>query len=183
MPDRRGNIKCKDPVKLAAMAAAKAAGPSAAANTQTANSDEEGQIDDAFWAKEDATDERKQAEVWSNVTPCSWASQRALPRAGYRRVGDVYWPAPGDASVATTLTDAEKRENMEKKREKKERKQKKKREREDSKGVMRAEDTDDRLHADAVDATEDSCSEEQAKKKKKEEEKKKKKREEKAGDP
>ena len=182
MPDRRGNIKCKDPVKLAAMAAAKAAGPSAAANTQTANSDEEGQIDDAFWAKEDATDERKQAEVWSNVTPCSWASQRALPRAGYRRVGDVYWPAPGDASVATTLTDAEERENMEKKREKKERKQKKKREREDRKaGVMRAENTDARLHADAVDATEDSCSEEQAKKKKKK--KKKKKREEKAGGP
>ena len=97
-------------------------------------------------------------------------------------MGDVYWPAPGDASVATTLTDAEKRENMEKKRGKKERKQKKKREREDSKGVMRAEDTDARLHADAVDATEDSCSEEQAKKKKKKE-KKKKKREEKAGDP
>ena len=59
MPDRRGNIKCKDPVKLAAMAAANAAGPSAAANTHTANSDEEGQIDDTFWAKEDATDERK----------------------------------------------------------------------------------------------------------------------------
>ena len=183
MPDRRGNIKCKDPVKLAAMAAANAAGPSAAANTHTANSDEEGQIDDTFWAKEDATDERKQAEVWSNVTPCSWASQRALPRAGYRRVGDVYWPAPGDASVATTLTDAEERENMEKKREKKERKQKKKREREDRKaGVMRAENTDARLHADAVDATEDSCSEEQAKEKKKKK-KKKKKREEKAGGP
>lgn len=178
MPDRRGNIKCKDPVKLAAMAAANAAGPSTAANTHTANSDEEGQIDDAFWAKEDATDERKQAQVWSNVTPCSWASQRALPRVGYRRVGDVYWPAPGDASVATTLTDAEKRENMEKKREKKERKQKKKRERE---VVMRAEDTDARLHAGAVDATEDSCSEEQPKKKMKKE--KKKKREEKAGGP
>ena len=132
MPDRRGNIKCKDPVKLAAMAAANAAGPSAAANTHTANSDEEGQIDDTFWAKEDATDERKQADAWSNVKPCSWASQRALPRADYRRVGDVYWPAPGDAFAATTLTDADKREKKEKKREKKERKEKKKRESEDS---------------------------------------------------
>mmetsp|Transcript_47777 Transcript_47777/g.114723 ORF Transcript_47777/g.114723 Transcript_47777/m.114723 type:complete len:147 (+) Transcript_47777:138-578(+) len=119
MPDRRGNIKCKDPAKLAAMAAAKAAAPAATANT---HSDEEGEIDDSFWAKEDATDERKQADVWSNVKPCSWASQHALPRAaGYRRVGDVYWPAPGDAFAATTLTDAEKRE-------KKERKGKKKRE-------------------------------------------------------
>ena len=124
MPDRRGNIKCKDPVKLAAMAAAKAAAPSAAAMQR----DEEGEIDDSFWAKEDATDERKQADAWSNVKPCSWASQQALPRAGYRRVGDVYWPAPGDALAATTLADAEKRE----KKEKKERKEKKKRESEDS---------------------------------------------------
>ena len=62
-----------------------------------------------------------------------WASQHALPRAaGYRRVGDVYWPAPGDAFAATTLTDADKREKKEKKREKKERKEKKKRESEDS---------------------------------------------------
>ena len=135
MPDRRGNIKCKDPVKLAAMAAAKAAAPSEAASMQ---SDEEGEIDDSFWAKEDATDERKQADAWSNVKPCSWASQQALPRAGYRRVGDVYWPAPGDALAATTLADAEKREKREKKekkekkKEKKERKEKKKRESEDS---------------------------------------------------
>ena len=134
MPDRRGNIKCKDPVKLAAMAAAKAAAPSAAAMQR----DEEGEIDDSFWAKEDATDERKQADAWSNVKPCSWASQQALPRAGYRRVGDVYWPAPGDALAATTLADAEKREKREKKekkekkKEKKERKEKKKRESEDS---------------------------------------------------
>ena len=129
MPDRRGNIKCKDPAKLAAMAAANAASPAAAANT---HSDEEGEIDSSFWAKEDATDERKQADAWSNVKPCSWASQRALPRADYRRVGDVYWPAPGDAFAATTLTDADKREKKEKKREKKERKEKKKRESEDS---------------------------------------------------
>jgi len=154
MPDRRGNIKCKDPAKLAAMAAAaNAASPAAAANT---HSDEEGEIDDSFWVKEDATDERKQAAAWSNVKPCSWASQRALPRAGYRRVGDVYWPAPGDAFAATTLTDAEKREKKEKKREKKERKEKKKRE---------SEERED--------------SEEQAKKEKK----KKKKRKEKTDDP
>ena len=87
-------------------------------------------------------------------------------------MGDVYWPAPGDASVATTLTDAEKRRHGEE--EKKEKKQKKKREREDSKGVMQAEDTDARLHADAVGGR-DSCSEEQAKEKKKKKKKKKKK--------
>ena len=151
MPDRRGNIKCKDPAKLAAMAAAKAAAPAATANT---HSDEEGEIDDSFWAKEDATDERKQADVWSNVKPCSWASQQGLPRAaGYRRVGDVYWPAPGDAFAATTLTDAEKREKKERKREKKERKEKKKRE---------------------GDNSEDSEEQQAKKKKKKEKEKEKK---------
>ena len=148
MPDRRGNIKCKDPVKLAAMAAAKAAAPSAAAMQR----DEEGEIDDFFWAKEDATDERKQADAWSNVKPCSWASQRALPRVGYRRVGDVYWPAPSDA-FAATLTDAEKREKKEKKRAKKEKKERK------EKKTRESEDSED--------------SEEQAKKKKKKEKKEK----------
>ena len=69
------------------------------------NSDGDGEIDESFWAKEDAIDERKQL-LWLNAKPCAWGSQRALPQAGYRRVGDVYWPAPGHAPCAKTSTEA-----------------------------------------------------------------------------
>jgi len=100
-----------------------------------ADSDEVGEIDQSFWAKEDATDERKQL-LWSDVKPCSWASQRALPRVGYRRVGDVFWPASGDAcgattsaiqSVPITIIDGAQTKEMEEKREKKDKREKKER--------------------------------------------------------
>ena len=64
-----------------------------------ASSEEEGQIDEEFWAKEDEADERKQL-IWDNARPCSWSTQSARPRTGCRRVGDVYWPDAGVSAAA-----------------------------------------------------------------------------------
>ena len=70
---------------------------------------EEGEIiDEAFWAKEDEADERKQ-QIWDNAKPCDWTTQTALPRIGWCRVGDVYWPptaAPAAARKRPTDPDA-----------------------------------------------------------------------------
>ena len=70
-----------------------------ATTSMAASEEEEGQIDEEFWAKEDEADERKQL-IWDNARPCSWSTQSARPRTGCRRVGDVYWPDAGVSAAA-----------------------------------------------------------------------------------
>ena len=70
-----------------------------ATTSMAASAEEEGQIDEEFWAKEDEADERKQL-IWDNARPCSWSTQSARPRTGCRRVGDVYWPEAGVSAAA-----------------------------------------------------------------------------------
>ena len=63
---------------------------------------EEGEIDEAFWAREDEVEARRQL-LWANAAPLVWGAAPAKPRAGFRVEGDVRWPIKD--AVASVLRD------------------------------------------------------------------------------
>ena len=70
----------------------------------TANDEiEEGEIDEAFWAKEDEVEARRQL-LWANAAPLVWGAAPAKPRAGLRVEGDVRWRTE-DGAAASALPD------------------------------------------------------------------------------
>ena len=60
---------------------------------------EEGEIDEAFWAREDDMEARRKL-LWADAAPCVWRAAPAPP-AGCVVVGDVRWPARGSTSASS----------------------------------------------------------------------------------
>ena len=58
---------------------------------------EEGEIDEAFWVREDEVEARRQL-LWANAAPLVWGAAPLKPQAGSRVEGDVRWPRDGAAA-------------------------------------------------------------------------------------